>query len=165
MIALVIALALAAPIAKSKAPARPLDIRADHLTVLTKENRGVWKGHVHAIRPATADQPQLDLRCDQLVTDFVGEDKIQRVTCTGNVEVVQGDRMGWGDQAVYDSDHGELVVTGNPRGQQGPNKFRGDTLTFFVNEDRVEIERPTVDTPPPANVPGSTTASRDGASK
>ena len=146
MIALALALALGNAPARPPGKPRPLDIRADHLTVLTKDNRGLWKGHVHAVREATADQPRLDLRCDELVTDFVGENKLQKVTCTGDVEVVQGDRMGWGDNAVYDSTTGELVVTGNPRGQQGPNKFRGEKLTFFINSDRIEIEHPVVDT-------------------
>ena len=162
---LLVALSLGSAPAPSKPrPSKPLDIRADHLTVLTKDNRGLWKGHVHAVRPATPEQPQLDLRCDELVTDFVGEDKLQKATCTGNVEVVQGDRQGWGEVAVYDSEKAELVVTGNPRGQQGPNRFRGDKLIFLVDADRIEIEHPVVDTPAPGQLPGGPGAKQAAAS-
>jgi len=117
--------------------------------VLTQDHRGVWTGHVHAVRPATPADPQLDLRCDRLITDLAGDQKLQRATCTGNVSVVQGDRLGWGDHAVYDAGTGQLVVTGHPRGQQGPNRFRGDSLTFFVSGDRIEVVHPVVDTPAP----------------
>jgi lipopolysaccharide transport protein LptA len=127
----------------------PLDVRADHLTVLTKQNRGVWKGHVHAVRPATAQRPELQLFCDELTTDLSGEDRLQNAVCTGNVQVVQGDRTGWGEKAVYDGARGELVVTGNPRGEQGPNRFRGEKLTFMLDSDRIEVERPVLDTPAP----------------
>lgn len=151
LFAAAIAAAPAAAPHKKPAPApaagekgRPLDIRADHLTVLTKENRGLWKGHVHAVRPPSGDQPQLDLKCDELVTDYAGEDKLERVTCKGNVEVTQGDRQGFGELAVFDNDKGELVVTGNPRGKQGPNAFFGDRLIFFPNSDRVEVENPRI---------------------
>jgi len=169
MSAIVLALALAAAPKPAKAPAptkppttaatgpsKPLDITADHLTVLTKDNRGLWKGHVHAIRAATAEQPQLDLRCDQLVTDFQGEDKLEKAICTGNVEVVQGDRTGWGDQAVYDAAGGTVVVTGNPHGKQGTNEFVGDELTFFVDGDRIEVKNPKLKTQSPQQLEGTT---------
>ena len=146
MSGLVLALALAA--APHGRPL-PVEIRADHLTVVTPNNRGIWKGHVHAVRPATAGRPQVELFCDQLVTDLAGEDRLQGAVCTGNVQVVQGDRIGWGERAVYDGQRGALVVTGNPRGQQGPSRFRGEKLTFSLDSDRIEVEHPILDTPAP----------------
>ena len=143
-----------APLVPTAEKGRPLDIRADHLTVLTKENRGLWKGHVHAVRPPSGDQPQLDLKCDELVTDYAGEDKLEKVTCKGNVEVTQGDRQGFGELAVFDNDKGELVVTGNPRGKQGPNSFYGDRLVFFPNSDRVEVENPRIRSEQPPQLGG-----------
>ena len=167
MRALVLALALAAALKPASTPpkpapstpaagsSKPLDIQADHLTVLTKDNRGLWKGHVHAVRAATAEQPKLVLTCDQLVTDFQGEDKLEKAVCTGNVEVVQGDRTGWGNQAIYDAAGGTVVVTGNPHGKQGTNEFVGDELTFFVDGDRIEVKNPKLKTQSPQQLEGS----------
>jgi len=140
-----------------------LDIRADHLSVLTKENRGVWKGHVRVVRPGTAGQPELRLFCDQLVTTLSGADRLQDAVCTGNVQVVQGDRAGWGDTAVYLAETAQVVVTGNPHGQQGPSTFRGEKLTFGVETGRIEVEKPVLETPAPRSASAEPVATSGGA--
>jgi lipopolysaccharide export system protein LptA len=125
---------------------RPLSATADHLTAFTKEHREVWKGHVHAIRTADDGQPPVHLKCDELTTFLAnGEQKgeqqhIDKAVCKGNVEVVQGDRVGWGDLAVFDNDQERIVVTGHPHGQQGANTFQGDKLTFHTDDDVVDVD-------------------------
>jgi lipopolysaccharide transport protein LptA len=122
---------------------QPLDVTADHLTVKPKENVGVWSGHVHAVRAPDHGQPAVHIKCEELTTTYrgqkEGEQKVDKVTCRGNVEVVQGDRAGWGDLAVFDNESGILVVTGSPRAQQGPNRFSGDKVTFDVNANQLDV--------------------------
>ena len=54
--------------ADANQPEHPLHITADHLTVLTKENKTQWTGKVHVVRPPENGQPPVDIRCQVMKT-------------------------------------------------------------------------------------------------
>ena len=146
---------------KAERPEHPIDIRSDHGTLLPKEHVGIFKGHVHAVRPGEKGQPDLHILCDQATTHYQGDNKVQTIICEGSVEVIQGDRKGWGDRGEFNNDLGNLVVTGSPHGQQGPNRFAGKVLTFFTNDDRVEVDQAVVEGETEGRMDGRDGGARD----
>lgn len=129
------------------AATQPLDIWSDRMTLQSRQRKVTWTGNVHAIRhpaPGATNPAPMHLRCLELVATYGEGDKLERAVCTGDVQAVQGDRAGWGQVAVYEAAEAVLTVTGEPRGQQGANRFRGERLRFFLDDDRVEVDRPAV---------------------
>ncbi len=115
---------------------RPVTITADHLDVLDKEHKAVYRGHAHAIRDTTV------LDCDTLTVFYSDKREVQHIEAEGNVEAVDGDRHAWGDTANYENATGILTVHGNPRVQQGNRHVVGDEILFTTGVDRVEITTP-----------------------
>ena len=147
----------ALPPATGAGSEHPLHITADHLTVLTKENRTEWTGHVHVVRPAENGQPPVDIRCQKMNTtasspvDAGGKEggsKVDKVFCHGDVVVQQGDRGGTGDEAILDNVASIVTMTGRPHGHDGATRYSGNLLTFFLDQNRLEMSGSVVvDTP------------------
>jgi lipopolysaccharide export system protein LptA len=113
---------------------RPVTVTADHLEVLDKERRAVYRGHARAVRDSTT------MTCDTLTVFYSDKREVEHIEADGNVETLDGDRHAWGEHAVFDNATGVLTVHGNPHAQQGERRVTGDEILFTTGVDRVEVK-------------------------
>ncbi len=123
-------------------PKRPVQITADSFDLKTEAHQARWQGNVIAVRD------DLTVRCQTLVADYDQQKELKKLTCRSEVHMVQKppapapEREAWGDLAVFDNETGVLVVTGDPRAREGDNTFKGDKVTFFVDQNKLHIDKP-----------------------
>ncbi len=145
-----------------QAPERPLKITADSFEVLAGNRHATWKGHVVAVRD------DMTVTCKALVADYDDQNRIKKLTCTGDAhmrQVAKADRPErevWGEVAVFDVDTAVLTVTGSPRAREGTNTMRGEKVSFDSNADKLRVERVSmvIDTPPDQAPPAGGKAAR-----
>jgi lipopolysaccharide export system protein LptA len=81
--------------------------------------------------------PEIGIRCDRMVVMFTPENEVKSITALGNVRMHSGDRRGTCERAVYAAATGEVVLTGNARLSRARDYVEGDSITFWLNEERV----------------------------
>jgi outer membrane protein assembly factor BamD len=114
---------------------KPVDIASDTMEGFEKERFVVFKGSV------VARQEDLYIYAET-VEAFMGEgnSEIERAHARGNVKVVKQDRTATSNEALFDNRKGEITLKGNVVVYSGLDKLTGDIVTYFVNEDRVQVE-------------------------
>ena len=65
---------------------------------------------------------------------------IKELTATGNVKIIQGERIATGQKIVFYGDEQKIVATGNPRVWQGDNVIVGSKITVYLKQDRSVVE-------------------------
>jgi lipopolysaccharide export system protein LptA len=65
---------------------------------------------------------------------------IKELAATGNVKIIQGDRIATGQKIVFYGDEQKIVATGNPRVWQGDNVIVGNKITVYLKQDRSVVE-------------------------
>jgi lipopolysaccharide export system protein LptA len=104
---------------------------------MTADNKGktaVFSGKV------IAKQGDITIFSDKLVVNYAAKkNEVEKVEAIGNVRIVQQNRTGFADQAVYDSRNGQVVLTGMPRVVQGGDSVSGKVITYYVDDDKSEI--------------------------
>jgi lipopolysaccharide export system protein LptA len=104
---------------------------------MTADNRGktaVFSGKV------VAKQDDITIFSDKLVVNYADKkNEVEKVEASGNVRIVQENRTGFADRAVYDSRSGRVVLTGMPRVVQGGDSISGKVITYFVDDDKSEV--------------------------
>jgi lipopolysaccharide transport protein LptA len=153
VLATVLCLALGSPVqaepaktkeaGKNEVQSAPVDIRSDHLTVHQKEQRAVFQGNVETV------QGDLEIRCEKLTVTYTGEKdarakagEVKQMVFTGSVSIVQRNRRGHCERAVYDRAAGRIVCTGKPWVVEGENRIRGESIVYLLEEDEVRVTRP-----------------------
>ncbi len=114
---------------------QPVRIDAEKLTGYGKEKRAVWTGRVRARKGDAL------ITANRLVANYNDLEELTHAEAIGNVEVEERDRWARGDKADFDNRKGVLVVTGNPQARQGPNRMKGDRVTFTLGSERLEVEK------------------------
>lgn len=115
--------------------ARPVQVSADKLELLNRENRAVYTGHAKAIRDTTT------LTCERLIVEYGADREVSRILARGNVEAVDGERWARGDEADYDNLTGTLVLRGKPEARQGKRHVLGELVTFVTGTERTVVEK------------------------
>ncbi len=123
----------------------PIHIESDRMDAMDQSGTVVFTGHVKATRnDLTIYSDKLDVFYEKK-TGGKGERKktkkvIRQIVATGHVRINQGERLGTGEKAVYDKAAEKITITGAAQVWEGPNRVGGDTITFFINEDRSVVE-------------------------
>ncbi len=112
-----------------------IDITSDQMVADYKNSSVTFRGHVKAV------QCDLVLTADEITAGY-GEDgaSISRITASGHVRVVQGDRIARGEQAVFRGHERTITLVGNPVLAQGKSEIRGEKIVVFIDEGRMDIE-------------------------
>jgi lipopolysaccharide export system protein LptA len=130
----------------------PVKITSDRLTYTDSERKAHFEEAVQAkgadltITSKTMDvflQPQDQGISNQSITGSgAGNGKIEHITASGQVAIVQPGRRATGDQLVYTTSDDRFVLTGGPPSifdaEQG--KVTGVSLTLFRHDGRVVVE-------------------------
>ena len=110
---------------------QPIQIKSNELVTDGANRTATFTGKV------TARQGEITINADRLVILYSeGEKGVERIEAIGNVRIVQGNRLGQADHALYDNKGGKIVLDGNPRVYQGDDVVSGKVITYFVDDQR-----------------------------
>ena len=118
---------------------KPIEINADSLEVLQKEQVAIFAGKVDVI------QGEVRLRTEKLVVAYSGGGgdgtggNIRDLTATGGVTITTGTESAQGDQARYDVVGKVITMTGSVILAQGENVIKGNELTIDLASGRSKI--------------------------
>ena len=82
----------------------------------------------------------LTLTADKMTVSLSPSNTVQTIQAEGRIHATQGDRVAIARKAEYDSIDGKIVLTGDPKLQQGRDILKGDTITFWTAHRRVVCE-------------------------
>jgi len=112
----------------------PITIKSNELSADNKGKTAIFKGKV------VAKQGDVTIYSDTLNISY-GDEKndVEKIEATGNVRIVQGNRIGTASRAVFESKLGKITMTGNPRVMQGADTISGKIITFFIDEEKSAV--------------------------
>ena len=113
---------------------RPVDVSADKLEILGKQNRAIYSGRAKAVRDTTT------ITCDKLVVHYSSKQEVTRIEAFGQVRVLDDDRRAQGDQADFDNASGVLTLTGSPEAHQGGSHVSGSKVVFTTGSDVIDVD-------------------------
>lgn len=118
----------AAPVERNSLP---IQIKSNELVADNAARTATFLGKV------AARQGDITIYSDKLVIHYGGANQeVEKVEAFGNVRIVQGNRHGEAEHAVYDNKGGKIVLDGNPKVFQGEDVITGKVITYFVDEQR-----------------------------
>jgi len=118
------------------------------MEAFNEKNMVVFSGN------ATAKQGDIVLKSDQLFLyyknesgkkDKIGTKKIEasgdldKIEAKGNVVITQKERRATSDEASYNQENGQIVMTGNAILREGKNTVTGCKVIVYINEDRGSV--------------------------
>ncbi|WP_223922530.1 lipopolysaccharide transport periplasmic protein LptA [Geobacter sp. AOG2] len=112
----------------------PIAIKSNELAADNKGKTAIFTGKV------VAKQGDITIYADRLTINY-GDKKndVEKIEADGNVRIVQENRIGTAAHAVYESKQGRITLTGNPKITQGTDSMSGNTITYFIDDDRSEV--------------------------
>jgi lipopolysaccharide export system protein LptA len=113
----------------------PIDIRSDQMEATAEQDRLLFSGNVHVA------QGGLKLNADRVeVYVNLKNRMIQRLIAKGSVKLEQGDRVAYGEEAVFDGVLKEITLTGRPQLWQGRSFIQGDKIIVSLTQDRIRVQ-------------------------
>ena len=109
----------------------PITVKSNEMNADNTAKTAVFFGKV------VAKQGEVTIFSDKLIVSYAekGGD-VEKIEAFGNVRIVQLNRTGFSDQAVYESSSGRIVMTGSPRVVQGDDSIRGKVITYYVDDEK-----------------------------
>jgi lipopolysaccharide export system protein LptA len=131
--------------------AKPMHIEADRVVYGQKERKLEFVGRVHVQRP------DFELWCDTMTVslspDSPGEDdqgeqgpdmgiggQVRKIVAQNNVRLKMDQRTATSDRAEFYTQEAKIVLLDNVVLQDKRNTVHGHQVTFWLDEDRSEIE-------------------------
>lgn len=124
----------------------PIYIEADNMKSSEKSNSVVFTGAV------VAKQADIKIQADIMTVHYTEaldktaekseeetNQQVEKLICTGNVEVIRGDWLGTGGQMIYTAKNKTIVLTENAKAWQGANLVTGATITYYIEDKRSEV--------------------------
>ena len=125
----------AAPVHKDRA-SLPITVKSNEMTADNKGKTALFSGKV------VAKQGDITIFSDKLVVNYADKNgEVEKVEALGNVRIIQLNKTGFAEQAVYDSRNGRIVLTGNPRVVQGGDSITGKVITYYVDDEKSDVSR------------------------
>jgi lipopolysaccharide export system protein LptA len=122
-----------APVHKDRSTL-PITVKSNEMTADNKGKTAIFSGKV------VAKQGDITIFADKLVVNYADKKgDVDKVEALGTVRIIQQNRTGFADQAVYDSRNGRIVLTGTPRVVQGGDSISGKVITYYVDDDKSDV--------------------------
>ncbi|MDD2273488.1 MAG: lipopolysaccharide transport periplasmic protein LptA [Desulfuromonadaceae bacterium] len=129
-----VTVAFAAPPVHKDRSKLPITIKSNEMSADNKGKTAIFTGKV------VAKQGDIIIFSDKLVVNYADKsESVEKIEATGNVRIVQEDRTGFADQAVYESNSGRIILTGTPRVVQGSDSISGKVITYYVDDERSDV--------------------------
>ena len=119
--------------------AQPVEIASESLAIDQNNGTAEFNGNV------VAGQAALRLTADKVIVAYVTQNgnvtgKIDTLTASGNVTLVNGSEAAEGQMAVYTLTDGKVRMTGDVLLTQGQNAISGDVLNIDLNSGTALFE-------------------------
>lgn len=113
----------------------PVDITADQLHVDLDSHTIEFAGSVR-VRQGDLQMTAREVRA------VYGDDvhDIVELAARGDVMVQKGDKLAFGQEAVYDRKEATILLTGEPYLKQGENSIRGDRILVRLEPEQMEVQ-------------------------
>ena len=109
----------------------PITVKSNEMNADNVGRTAVFTGKV------VSKQGDVTIFSDKLVVRYADKgDGVEKIEAFGNVRIVQLNRTGFSDQAVYESSTGRIVMTGSPRVLQGDDRISGKVITYYVDDEK-----------------------------
>ena len=129
-----VSVVLSATSAHKERPRLPITVKSNEMNADNKARTATFFGKV------VAKQGDLTIFSDKLVVNYAEiNGEVDKVEAYGNVRIVQLNKTGFSDQAVYETSAGRIVLTGTPRVVQGGDSITGKVITYFVDDDKSDV--------------------------
>ncbi len=151
---MVLMMCLAVPIQNRKAYALDkgkdtsnIQIKADSLVAYNEDSYAEFSGNVSAVQGTTqitSDKLRIyySKAAENKGKKDTGEESIKKVVASGNVVILSENRTAHTSMAEYTLATKVIVLSGaGSKVTSGNNYVSGEKITFYVNEDRVIVER------------------------
>lgn len=116
----------------------PIDVDADRIDVLDKQNQAIFAGNVR-VRQGT-----LALEADRIKIAYSrpakGDPVIKRLDADGNVKLATPSERATGRFGIYDVERRVLTLIGNVQLSQGTTKASGNRLTIDLASGRSTLD-------------------------
>ena len=147
----------AVPLLPGSSSKEPVNITADKLDFLNKDNKLVYTGNVVVVQGDTTMKASV-LHIDLQKTDpaaggatapagapaggDVGPGQgssVRHMEADGPVTLISKDQIGTGDHATYDKGEDKVYLNGNVTLSQGPNVTQGDHLVYDMTSGQAQV--------------------------
>ncbi len=112
---------------------KTVTVTSDRLEVDNKKNVAVFIGNV------AAEQDFL-LCSDELYLNYDAEQRVDKITATGNVRIYQDNKESRSSMAVYDRRTRTIVITGDAVLKQCADTVRGERIVIYLDEDKALVD-------------------------
>lgn len=109
----------------------PITIKSNELSADNVGKMAVFSGKV------MAKQGDITIYSDKLIVRYGDSNKdVEKIEAIGNVRIVQANRTGVAQSAIYDSKAGKIVLSGSPKVIQGDDTVSGKIITYYIDSDK-----------------------------
>jgi len=122
---------------KRKNSDQPLRVTSQELEADNKKLVIIFKGTV------VAKQGDLTIYADMAHVYYEKKEEgneVREIVATGNVKILEGDRVATGQKAVFTNADQKIVLTGQPKAWQGKDMVSGERIIVFLEEDKSFVE-------------------------
>jgi lipopolysaccharide export system protein LptA len=123
----------------------PVHIVSDRLEAYQQEQKVIFIGNV------IAKQGELTIRGDRMTIFYLENEnskpneegltgKLDRIEVDGGVHITQKEIVATGEHVVYFNEENKIVLTGNPRVEQGRDSIQGEKITLFLDAEKSVVE-------------------------
>jgi len=118
-----------------KRSGQPIKLKANELYTDSNNRTATFVGNV------SARQGDITIYADRLVISYSEKSKeVDRVEGSGNVRIVQGNRLGLAGHAVYENNSGQIILDDNPKVYQGNDVVSGKVIIYYVEDQRSVVK-------------------------
>ena len=113
----------------------PINITSESLTADNKAHTALFEKNV------VAKTTDLTIHSDKMLV-YYKEDggTVTKIEATGNVKVLKEARIITSKSATYYENEDKVIFTGEPRAMDGDNVVSGTKITYFIGNDRFQVE-------------------------
>jgi lipopolysaccharide export system protein LptA len=117
----------------------PVKVRADSFFVNRREGRAEFSGGV------VITQGEMVMSADVVLVEYVVGARLEnrsvdKLTATGDVDVLNGSQSARAQMAVYSVQEGSLVLTGSAEVTQNESVIAGEKITLNLADDTLFVE-------------------------
>lgn len=112
----------------------PITVKSNEMNADNKGKTAIFSGKV------VAKQGDVTIFSDKLVITYADKKgDVDKVEAHGNVRIIQLNRTGFADMAVYDNSTGRVVLTGSPKVVKDADSISGKIITYYIDDEKSEV--------------------------
>ncbi|GEM_PF-5442638 len=135
-----------APADTDRLPKGAIQIKSDVMEAKDQDGVVVFTGNVIARQDdLTIDTDRLDVfyqkqAKNNKADNEAGKRAIDKIVATGHVRITKAARVATGEKAVYEKHTEKITISGSAQVWEGQNRIKGETIIFYVNEERSVVQ-------------------------